>query len=336
MTAPYSNLDEWEMNATLFQNTIFIEENRDKKLESREKQHQAGAHRGQMSQDLMSFWGYKFETLSLLPSCWSDTPREYIESRETEIVSNYAQYCSIVRTGFGTTKLIIGGEVDAVEAFKPEDSKEPINWIELKTTAEINNDRDIVKFERKLLKFWAQSFLLGVPKIVVGYRSSQGMLERLEDIDTQSIPDRVVRGRRTWDGQMCINITSSFLAWLKDTITSEGTWRIRKRERSPNLEVYKVEETGTGDILSESFLAWRVSGHAPPPPVETEAAAVPASNGHATGVEDPAAVDTNDSRPEASPLSDAGQEPVTPAEDLEDRKAALLASLKQAVSGELT
>ena len=57
--------------------------------------------------------GYKFETLSLLPDPWHPTSREYIEGREDLVVSNYAQYCSVVRTGIGTTKMVIGGEVDA-------------------------------------------------------------------------------------------------------------------------------------------------------------------------------------------------------------------------------
>ena len=211
MTVPFSKLDEWEMNATLFQGTIFIEENHAKKLASRQNQYNSGAARGNMSQDLMSFWGYKFETISLMPDPWAETTREYIESRESETVSNYAQYCSIVRTGFGKTKLIIGGEVDAVEASKPEDRSLPINWVELKTTAEVRNDKDLVKLERKLLKFWAQSFLLGVPKIVVGYRSQQGILQHLEELETQTIPDKVLRGKRMWDGQTCINFTAAFL-----------------------------------------------------------------------------------------------------------------------------
>ena len=57
--------------------------------------------------------GYKFETLSLIPQSWDGTSREYIENREEEIVDNYAQYCSIVRTGIGKSRLILGGEVDA-------------------------------------------------------------------------------------------------------------------------------------------------------------------------------------------------------------------------------
>lgn len=44
---------------------------------------------------------------------WDATSRDYIESREDQIVDNHAQYCSVVRTGMGAVKMIIGGEVDA-------------------------------------------------------------------------------------------------------------------------------------------------------------------------------------------------------------------------------
>ena len=212
MSVPFAKLDSWEMNATLYQGTIFLEENHSKKLASRDDQNTQAPGPGGASQDLMSYWGYKFETLSLIPRHWYHTTREEIESRESQSVSNYAQYCSIVRTGFGKIKMIIGGEVDAVWDIKPNDASQPINWVELKTSAELTNDREKTKFERKLLKFWAQSFLLGVPKIIVGFRSADGILRRLQEFDTQTIPDQVSRhGKRLWDGQICINFTASFL-----------------------------------------------------------------------------------------------------------------------------
>lgn len=95
---------------------------------------------------------------------------------------------------------------------KPEKKEDPINWVELKTSAAIHNDRDVFKYERKLLKFWAQSFLLGVPKIVVGFRDQQGIVHRLEELETASIPVTVKRaGKGTWDGNICINFAAQFL-----------------------------------------------------------------------------------------------------------------------------
>lgn len=132
----------------------------------------------------------------------------------------------------------------------------------------------MLKYERKLLKFWIQSFLLGVPRIVVGFRSQNGILQRLEELETQNIPGIVRRrGKGTWDGNICINFTAAFLdcesitacalvsadssSGLKETITSDGVWRIRRRERSPVIEVIKNEASGYGDILSPEFVEWR-------------------------------------------------------------------------------
>jgi len=84
--------------------------------------------------------------------------------------------------------------------------------VELKTTADIRSDRDMDNFERKLLKYWIQSFLLGVPKIIVGYRSRDGVLLKVQEMETSSIPATVQRrGKAGWDGNVCINFASAFL-----------------------------------------------------------------------------------------------------------------------------
>ncbi|KAG8532040.1 decapping endonuclease targeting mRNA [Bacidia gigantensis] len=211
---------------------------------------------GAPSQDLMSFWGYKFETLSLLPDRWDPTSRDFIENRENLIVNNCAQYCSIVKTGIGKTKLILGGEVDALWDCRPVTPEAPVNWVELKTTAEIKMPKDRTKFQRKLLKFWIQSFLLGVPKIIVGFRNELGTLQRLQEFQTQDIPG-MVKETGGWDGFVCINFTAAFLEWLKEVVSSDGIWRIRRQERSQVIEVFKLEESGNGDILSRHFVDWR-------------------------------------------------------------------------------
>lgn len=95
---------------------------------------------------------------------------------------------------------------------KPENKDQAIHWVELKTAADIQSDRDMLKYERKLLKFWAQSFLLGVPTIIVGFRNQKGILQRLEELETKSIPGLVKRsGKGSWDGNTCINFAAAFL-----------------------------------------------------------------------------------------------------------------------------
>ncbi|PYH48282.1 DXO/RAI1 family decapping nuclease [Aspergillus saccharolyticus JOP 1030-1] len=254
LTAPFDNMNG-DVTAL---GPRFIEENNSYKNEQKWIQRSQRTPPGIASQDLMAYWGYKFETVSLLKQPWDSTPRHEIESREELVVNNNAQYCSVVRTAIGRSKLVIGGEVDAIWDRKPDRKEDPINWVELKTSAEIRNDRDMIKYERKLLKFWAQSFLLGVPRIIVGFRDQHGIVKCLEELDTASIPGKVKKvGRATWDGNICINFAAEFLQWLKSAIQEEGTWRIAKRERSSIIEVYKVEDSGTGDIISPAFSAWR-------------------------------------------------------------------------------
>ena len=260
MAAPFDRFNSFEMNATCFQGTIFVEEDHQSRLEEKQQQmRKPGNRRPDLpAPELMAYWGYKFEALSVIPDVWDNVSREQIENRDKDPVSNYAQYCSVVKTGIGGASLILGGEVDAVWDRKPEDPEQPIKWVELKTNEQPQSDADMLKYERKLLKHWVQSFLLGVPKIIVGFRNRDGILQRLEEMDTQSIPGQVKRvGKNSWDGNVCINFAAAFLDFLRNTITGEGTWRISRKERSNVVDVYKTSDKGYGNILSPAFVSWR-------------------------------------------------------------------------------
>lgn len=43
----------------------------------------------------------------------------------------------------------------------------------------------------KLLKWWVQSFLIGVPKIVCGFRDDSGIVQKLETFRTLDIPKQL-------------------------------------------------------------------------------------------------------------------------------------------------
>ncbi|KAK0940265.1 decapping endonuclease targeting mRNA [Friedmanniomyces endolithicus] len=262
LTVAFDDFSDFEMNATCFQvrHDPFIEENQAYKAAQRRSQNSQQPRRGEVSQEMMQYWGYKFESISTLPTPWAETTRADIEGRETLIVSNNPQYCSMVRTGIGATSLILAGEVDCVLGEKPERADQPIPWIELKTSAEpvnLSNHREAVKYERKLLRYWAQSFLLGVPKIMVGYRTPDGFLNRIVELETQRIPAQVKRGAHTWDGNLCINLTAAFLEFLTQTVVGNGVWRIRRWKNGGMIEVFKTEELAMEDILKQSFRTHR-------------------------------------------------------------------------------
>ena len=140
----------------------------------------------------------------------------------------------------------------AVWDCKPENKDEPINWVELKTSAEIENDKDMLKYERKLLKFWIQSFLLGVPKIVVGFRSRNGILQRLEEMETKNIPGLVKRrGKGTWDGNLCINFTASFLECRVAQSTSMLYWLTVVRAQEDNHQRWCLADKAQGEVACD-------------------------------------------------------------------------------------
>jgi len=253
MCLPFDSRDGFEMNAIRYKDTIFIEENHRYKLRTK------GGTKPNLRQELMSYWGYKFETLATLPTIWDECSRDTIESRTTEIVNNKAQFCSIVKTAFADISLVLGGEVDAVwdaKSGSPEDSS---NYVELKTTKQLSTLRDEAAFERKLLRFWSQSFLLGVQKIIVGERNNDGILLRVREMDTQSIPNIAKTSRRNlWDGKFSIDFTTAFLEWLRDTVKEGSVWRIRHAENSHDVDLFKVDEPS---FLSKDFLEWRSTEH---------------------------------------------------------------------------
>ncbi|KAH9811702.1 RAI1 like PD-(D/E)XK nuclease [Teratosphaeria destructans] len=278
LTAPFDGFSDFEMNATCYQVRklrllycellvnwrltcgSFIEENHQYKVDLDRKVTAQPSRQHEASQAMMQYWGYKFETLSVIPKPWAECSREEIEARDAQVVNNHVQYCSIVRTGIGTSSLVIAGEVDAVLGGKPDNPDDPIPWVELKTTAEPPNAQpfEILKFERKLLRFWAQSFLLGVPMIAIGYRTHDGRLVRIQELQTQRIPSLVKQGMCAWNGNVCINFTAGLLDMVKATVGGrEGVWRLQKRRNEKQIRIFQIQETGTGEILKNSFKAHR-------------------------------------------------------------------------------
>jgi hypothetical protein len=82
--------------------------------------------------------------------------------------------CSVYRTSLGAHRLLVSAEIDCEEAL-PDGSRA---FVEIKTSGTMETPESRCNFrERKLIKYWIQSYVAGVPAVVVGYRSEDGVLK---------------------------------------------------------------------------------------------------------------------------------------------------------------
>lgn len=248
MGTPYSLNDDWEMGVCVQPGgavELHVRETERKRLEE--------ANRDDRSRR-MCYWGYRFEQLCTShasgsgtsassgksasassgsasggfrvpspsdPSSYADLyppakraelERRYAHLHEGSQVNANEEFCGVMKLELAGIKIFMGAEIDC--------SGEN-GYIELKTSKQISNPSDSFKFEKyKLLKFWLQSFLAGVPRIIVGFRDDAGMVHKLQTIKTLEIP-RMVRGKSgMWDPAVCFSFGKLVLQWLLAEVSS--------------------------------------------------------------------------------------------------------------------
>ena len=99
-------------------------------------------------------------------------------------VTNDQKFCSLVKHNIGGHQVLLTAEVDCRDGAKSK--KSPMNYIELKCRLEADNDN---RYMHKYMRYWLQSYLAGVPRIVEGVRDNEGKLLRLEEFETSKIPE---------------------------------------------------------------------------------------------------------------------------------------------------
>lgn len=135
------------------------------------------------------------------------------------------------------------------------------NAIELKTAVQPLHAGQVRRFEQKLLRFWAQSFLLGVPAVVVGFRrANPPIIDTVQRFETMAIP-RMVRPTPAppasalqppppWEAQVCLAFAAEVLHFLRRVILPAGEADAEGRAR-----IWSVQLGGSGRQLKCRELA---------------------------------------------------------------------------------
>ena len=66
---------------------------------------------------------------------------------------------------------------------------------------------------------WAQSFLVGIPKILCGFRDDDGLVVRLEDYPIKLLP----KMGKNWMPNVCMNFLNQMLSYIHQLIVPVAT-----------------------------------------------------------------------------------------------------------------
>jgi len=221
MCLPYSQRDSFEFVVWKYKGTMFFS-NR----ETQEKIDQENS----LSRDSKRFmyYGYKFEEICTR----GDEDARDVDSREC--------YCRVYKTKLGRTSIIAAGEMDCFDENKKD--------IELKVTRMLEHNGHIRSFEKfKLLKFYCQSYLAGVPNILVGFRDDEGVIMKTQIFETTKIP-QLIRGRETslWDSKVCLQFLDRVLCWVDENVES-----VDSSVNESDIYVCRFSGTGTLSLTKE-------------------------------------------------------------------------------------
>ncbi|XP_056396923.1 decapping and exoribonuclease protein-like isoform X1 [Hyla sarda] len=233
LCAPYETQEGWILAVTLFKGSLYISERETATAYKRRKERT-------LDQEKLMYSGYRFESYMCADSP-DGTPCP------SEVVNTNEGYCSVMLGRLASHSFLVSGEVDCKDQNSANPSP-PSCYVELKTSAQIRSQHQERSFHRyKLLKWWCQSFLLGIPLIVAGFRNQQGRIVSLEKFKTSEIPHLVRSDKQSWDPATCMNFCNAFLSYMKKVVTTDDPRVVYVFSWEPGQDVTYTVETNSDD-----------------------------------------------------------------------------------------
>ena len=173
-------------------------------------------------------------------------PLDSLERRSKRPVNTWSEFEVVLKAKLGNHRLIFGAEVDGVDS----DGR---TYIELKTNRILKEPAHFQSFyQQKLISYWAQCFLAGIKKVLVGFRNDLGVVKRMEYIEVEEIP-RMVRGKVSWCPGSMLNFGTMVLDWLSETLRSVPENLVYRMNYSCRDSIKLFINEGCDPFLSEDF-----------------------------------------------------------------------------------
>ncbi|KJH46395.1 RAI1 like protein [Dictyocaulus viviparus] len=214
-STPYCPETSWQFSAAKIKGVIFLCERETEDMRQRKET---------MTQrdKLMSYWGFKFEQ-------YMTVAEKNSKPNVNEPVTSLEEFGVVVRSVLGTSigralRLVYSGEVDAIN----NDGR----LVELKTQ---RHALEGSFWKQKSMKWWLQSFLIGIDHIIVGYRNDDGIVKKVESLQ---IDELTKRGE--WSGNVCINLLSTVLNSVRELLVEGGACQVRYEHHRDEITIHSI------------------------------------------------------------------------------------------------
>lgn len=194
----------WHLAVTLFRGAYFLLEVTDD-----EDLSEAG--------DRINYLGHKFEQYMT-----SDKPGQV--PNPSQVLDLNEAFYSLVKASLKSHSLLLCAEVDSEDPLVRH-MKAPACYVELKTSPLRGYPGNVSSIKK--LRWWAQSFLGGVPRILVGFKCDERTVVKSQIFDvtsrglTQSTPT-CAQTSDYWKPQVCFNFLDAFLSFVKEVVTEDN------------------------------------------------------------------------------------------------------------------
>ena len=229
MTAPYENQEGWLVCVSKFKGTIYMclfmsDEKREKEM-GRDDQ-----------ANLMCHGGLRFEeyiSVALDPS--------QATGKEADTMY-HNEYNCVVRSRISNHSLVYGAEMDCL-AVRPTDPEtcQPKDFVEIKTTRTMSTRRhwdNLCRF--KMVKWWAQCHLIGIPTLVCGYRDDDMVVRDIQSLSVHEMPKTC---KAFWFPDVCLSFLDTFLLFVKKTVTEDDANVVYEFDWRPGSNVSVTKTT---------------------------------------------------------------------------------------------
>ncbi|KAJ9577289.1 hypothetical protein L9F63_006128, partial [Diploptera punctata] len=244
MCTVYENQEGWIFCATKFNGTLFLcQFETEEKIKQRENMSD--------KEKQFTFWGRKFERYMC-----SDRPG--VRPNPSVIVNDSEELCVIFKTKLNNRRLLIGAEVDGVLNCSNEINSSgelaQCRLVELKTSRIMFSDKQYKSFERfKLIRWWSQSFLVGIEHLLCGFRNDKGTVCKLQHFNVLQIPNKA---KDVWNPNICMNFCDEFLHYVESVVEQERPDTVWKFEWNPGddcVRALKLEGPSQYSFLPQWF-----------------------------------------------------------------------------------